>query len=117
MVTYKRIGITFCGENDTIIRTCQYLFYLIVAVTEQICYFSNMIRERKIFLMKFSCLLTILIVLFVAPDCCDALEIMNFRYWTAPDHTRIVLDVDGVPNYKIRESENLFILSLQGSVH
>ena len=59
--------------------------------------------------------LTILTLIFVTSDCYGALEIMNFRYWTAPDHTRIVLDVNGKPDYKIRESENMLVLSLQES--
>ena len=38
---------------------------------------------------------------------------MNVRHWTAPDHTRIVLDVDNVPDYEVKESENLLILNFK----
>jgi N-acetylmuramoyl-L-alanine amidase len=38
---------------------------------------------------------------------------LNVRHWTAPDHTRIVLDVDGEPNYEVKESENLLILNFK----
>ena len=115
MVTYKRIGVTFCEENDTITGTCQYLFYLTVAVTEQICYFSYMTSKRKNYFKEFFRFLTIIVVFLFTSDCYGALEILNFRHWTAPDHTRIVLDVDGAPSYKVLESENLFILSFKES--
>ena len=104
-----------CGENDIIKRTCQYLFYLTVAVTKQICYFLHMMHERKNILRKILLSLMILLVCLIASDCYGALEILNFRYWTAPDHTRIVLDVNSKPDYKIRESENMLVLSLQES--
>lgn len=74
-----------------------------------------MIRERKIFLLNFPRLLTTLFVLLITPGFCDALEIINFRHWTAPDHTRIVLDVDGVPVYQIKEGDNLLVLSFKES--
>lgn len=61
----------------------------------------------------FSFFLTAFIVLIVSSDCYGALEILNYRYWTAPDHTRIVLDVDSDPLYKARESENLLTLSFR----
>jgi N-acetylmuramoyl-L-alanine amidase len=71
-----------------------------------------MIFERKYFLRKFTFFLTILPALLIASEC-YSLEILNYRYWTAPDHTRIVLDVDSEPHYKVRESENLLILSFR----
>lgn len=49
----------------------------------------------------------------MASDGLAALQIMNIRHWTAPDHTRIVLDVDGEPDYQIRENENLLVLSFR----
>jgi N-acetylmuramoyl-L-alanine amidase len=48
-------------------------------------------------------------------NCYGSLEILNVRHWTAPDHTRIVLDVDGEPDYDINESENLLILNFKES--
>jgi N-acetylmuramoyl-L-alanine amidase len=70
-----------------------------------------MIIKWKNVLKEFSTLLTILVSVLIASDCYGALEILNYRYWTAPDHTRIVLDVDSAPNYKVKEKENLLILS------
>jgi N-acetylmuramoyl-L-alanine amidase len=74
-----------------------------------------MIRKRKSALNIFSSFLIISVVFLFAFDCHGALKILNFRYWTAPDHTRLVLDVDNVPAYKIRESENILTLSVQES--
>ena len=31
-----------------------------------------------------------------------ALEVVRVRYWTAPDHTRVVLDLDGPADYAVR---------------
>lgn len=44
-----------------------------------------------------------------------ATEVLNVRHWSAPDHTRIVFDVDGEPDYTIRESANGLILKLAES--
>jgi N-acetylmuramoyl-L-alanine amidase len=101
------------GENDIIKRACQYLFYLIVAVPEQICYFSFMMCKRKNLLQEITYFLTIFIVSLISTNCYGAVEILNVRHWTAPDHTRIVLDVDDEPDYEVKESENLLILNFK----
>ena len=103
-----------CRENDIIKRACQYLFYLTVAVTKQICYFPYMIRKKKNVFKEFPYFLTILALILVSSNS-YGLEISNFRHWTAPDHTRIVLDVDDVPDYTIKEYENLLTLTLKDS--
>ncbi len=72
-----------------------------------------MTHQPKNVFKKFSFLLTAFLVLIMASECYGALEILNYRYWTAPDHTRIVLDVNDKPDYTIRESENKFVLNLQ----
>jgi N-acetylmuramoyl-L-alanine amidase len=74
-----------------------------------------MTSKRKNYFKEFFRFLTIIVVVLFTSDCYGALEILNFRHWTAPDHTRIVLDVDGVPIYKVLESENLLILSFKQS--
>lgn len=43
-----------------------------------------------------------------------ATEILNVRHWTAPDHTRIVLDVDG-PDYDFKEGDHLLIVNFRRS--
>jgi N-acetylmuramoyl-L-alanine amidase len=73
-----------------------------------------MIRKKKIIFKEFSYFLTILAFILISSNC-YGLEISNFRHWTAPDHTRIVLDVDDVPDYTIKEYENLLTLTLKDS--
>ncbi|MBN1365050.1 MAG: N-acetylmuramoyl-L-alanine amidase [Syntrophaceae bacterium] len=69
---------------------------------------KNILRKFSIFLMMFP-------VLLVASNCYGSLEILNFRHWTAPDHTRIVFDVSGKPDYKIRKIKNKLILNIHES--
>jgi N-acetylmuramoyl-L-alanine amidase len=64
-------------------------------------------------LKKFTYFLTIFIVVLLSTNCYGAVEILNVRHWTAPDHTRIVLDVDDEPDYEVKESENLLILNFK----
>lgn len=59
--------------------------------------------------------MTIFCFLLMVSDGLAALEIMNIRHWTAPDHTRIVLDVDDEPDYQIRENENLMVMTLRNT--
>ena len=74
-----------------------------------------MICKGEKFLKGFICVLTIFITGLFSTNCYGSLEILNVRHWTAPDHTRIVLDVDGEPEYEIKESENLLILNFKES--
>ena len=74
-----------------------------------------MCKENNIF-KKFSYFLTIFIVVLFSTNCYGAVEILNVRHWTAPDHTRIVLDVDGEPDYEVKESENLLILNFNETI-
>jgi len=69
-----------------------------------------MCKEKNIS-KNLACVLTILIVSLFSTKCYGSPEILNVRHWTAPDHTRIVLDVDGEPDYEIKESENLLVLN------
>jgi N-acetylmuramoyl-L-alanine amidase len=71
-----------------------------------------MCKKRNI-LKKFTYSLTIFIIILLSTNCYGSVEILNVRHWTAPDHTRIVLDVDGEPGYEINESENLLILNFK----
>lgn len=51
-------------------------------------------------------------------NCYASVEILNVRHWAAPDHTRIVLDVNDVPAYEVKEKENLLVLNFkEASVH
>jgi len=74
-----------------------------------------MICKGEKFLKGITFVLTILIVSLISTNCFGSVEILNVRHWTAPDHTRIVLDVDGEPDYETKESENLLILNFKES--
>jgi N-acetylmuramoyl-L-alanine amidase len=65
---------------------------------------KNILKEITVFLI-------ILIASLISTNSYGSVEILNVRHWTAPDHTRIVLDVDGEPDYEVNESENLLILN------
>ncbi len=71
-----------------------------------------MCKKRNI-LKKFTYSLTIFIIILLSTNCYGSVEILNIRHWTAPDHTRIVLDVDGEPGYEMNESENLLTLNFK----
>ena len=40
---------------------------------------------------------------------------MNVRHWTAPDHTRIVLDIDAEPDYQVEEDNNIITLTFRNT--
>jgi len=67
-------------------------------------------KENNVF-KKYTYCLTIFIVVLLSTHCYGAVEILNVRHWAAPDHTRIVLDVDDEPDYEAKESENLLLLN------
>jgi N-acetylmuramoyl-L-alanine amidase len=73
-----------------------------------------MIHRKKNTFTEFSYFLIILAFILASSNC-YGLEISNFRHWTAPDHTRIVLDVDDVPDYTVKENGNLLTLTLKES--
>jgi len=74
-----------------------------------------MLRKRIFILKAFYRFLIILALVFFSSDYCGAVEILNVRHWTAPDHTRIVLDIDGKPDYQAKESEHWLVLSVKKS--
>jgi N-acetylmuramoyl-L-alanine amidase len=63
--------------------------------------------------MKIRYALIILVLILVSANYSGAAEILNVRYWAAPDHTRVVIDLGSEPSFEIRESENLLALSFQ----
>ncbi|MCX5850239.1 MAG: N-acetylmuramoyl-L-alanine amidase [Deltaproteobacteria bacterium] len=72
-----------------------------------------MMCEGKNISKEISYFLIIIIVSLFSTNCYGSIEILNVRHWTAPDHTRIVLDVDGEPDYVVKESKNLLILNFK----
>jgi N-acetylmuramoyl-L-alanine amidase len=63
--------------------------------------------------MKIKYALIILVVLLVSANFSGATEIMNIRYWAAPDHTRVVIDVGRVPSFEIQEGKNILTLNFK----
>ena len=56
----------------------------------------------------------IILILFLAwANISGAGEITNIRYWAAPDHTRVVIDVGDEPSYKIQEGIGFLVLNFQ----
>lgn len=77
-----------------------------------------MMYKKSKLIKKYTYFLIILIVSLISSNCYASIEILNVRHWAAPDHTRIVLDVDDVPAYEVKESENLLILNFkESSIH
>ncbi len=71
-------------------------------------------RGEKIF--RHCLLLSLLIVLFFSSACFAASEILNVRHWAAPDHTRVVFDLDAEPQHTYRLHENLLTIEFAGAM-
>lgn len=67
--------------------------------------------------MKIRYVLIILVVILMSANLSVATvtEIMNIRYWAAPDHTRVVIDVGSVPSFEIQEGKNILTLNFKDS--
>ena len=63
--------------------------------------------------MKIRYALIIFVVILMSANFSDAAEILNVRYWSAPDHTRVVIDVGEEPSFEVQEEENLLVLNFQ----
>jgi N-acetylmuramoyl-L-alanine amidase len=70
-------------------------------------------NKAKKLLKKIIYCLTITVLALLYGNCYASVEILNVRYWTAPDHTRVVLDVDSETFCDVRESENLLVLNFR----
>ncbi len=63
--------------------------------------------------MKIKYALIILIVSWAFAKIAVATDITNIRYWAAPDHTRVVIDVGSEPSYKIQEDKSFLVLNFK----
>jgi N-acetylmuramoyl-L-alanine amidase len=55
-------------------------------------------------------ILTIFFVCLNSANCFSSTEISNVRYWAAPDHTRIVFDLDSEPVFEVKENGKILVL-------
>jgi len=74
-----------------------------------------MIFRKTSFFRQLILILTLLAAVMASAEVYAATEILNVRHWTAPDHTRIVLDVDGEPDYDFKEGDHLLIVNFRRS--
>jgi N-acetylmuramoyl-L-alanine amidase len=65
--------------------------------------------------MKIKFTLIILIVFLAFANISVAAEVTNVRYWAAPDHTRVVIDVGEEPSFKIQEDKDFIVLNFKGA--
>ncbi|MBW2649589.1 MAG: LysM peptidoglycan-binding domain-containing protein [Deltaproteobacteria bacterium] len=61
-------------------------------------------------ILRLAFFLTLLCMTIPCPGAFGSVGILNVRHWTAPDHTRVVLDVGGETSFKVvREGSRIFI--------
>ncbi|PKN76603.1 MAG: hypothetical protein CVU52_04015 [Deltaproteobacteria bacterium HGW-Deltaproteobacteria-10] len=61
-------------------------------------------------------LLMVLAAILISANISGAEEIRSIRYWAAPDHTRVVIDVGNEPLFEIKEGENSLVLNFKEGV-
>ncbi|MBW2630881.1 MAG: LysM peptidoglycan-binding domain-containing protein [Deltaproteobacteria bacterium] len=61
-------------------------------------------------------LLILLLVTVVCPEAFGSVAILHVRHWTAPDHTRVVLDVSGETSYTVAQEDHRIYVDMKGAV-
>jgi len=69
---------------------------------------------KKIFHVVF--LLILLLVTVVCPEAFGSVDILSVRHWTAPDHTRVVLDVSGEASYTVTREDHRIYVNMKDAV-
>jgi N-acetylmuramoyl-L-alanine amidase len=72
---------------------------------------KNSNTQRIIYMIIIFC------VLFLSTPCFASKEILNVRHWTAPDHTRIVLDINDEPDYQVEENNDIVTITFRNTLH
>jgi N-acetylmuramoyl-L-alanine amidase len=65
--------------------------------------------------MKIRYALSVFALVLIFAESAVAAEILNVRNWTAPDHTRVVIDISNEPVYEFEEKNNLLIVNFKGA--
>jgi len=71
---------------------------------------TNSNTQRIIYIIIIFC------VLFLSIPCFASKEISNVRHWTAPDHTRIVLDINAEPDYQVEQNNNITTITFRNTL-
>ena len=61
-------------------------------------------------------LLILFLVTVVCPEAFGSVAILHVRHWTAPDHTRVVLDVSGETSYTVARADHRIYVDMKGAV-
>ncbi|MBW2600019.1 MAG: N-acetylmuramoyl-L-alanine amidase, partial [Deltaproteobacteria bacterium] len=69
---------------------------------------------KKILRLAFC--LTLFWMTISCPGAFGSVSILHVRHWTAPDHTRIVLDVSGETSYTVARKDHRIFVDLKGAV-
>src|SRR5574340_150301 len=43
-------------------------------------------------------------------------QVLNLRYWAAPDHTRVVIDTDNAVQFKVKKFEHSVLLNIENAI-
>jgi N-acetylmuramoyl-L-alanine amidase len=72
--------------------------------------------KKRSFLPFFFLSIVLILSTAMAREAIAAYRLLEIRHWSAPDHTRVVMDLNGPPAYDIPSSENplTLVLNLQG---
>ncbi|MDH4266737.1 MAG: AMIN domain-containing protein, partial [Deltaproteobacteria bacterium] len=72
--------------------------------------------KKRGFLIAFIFIIFLTLGITIASGAIAAYRLLEVRHWSAPDHTRVVIDLSGPPTYNIPSSENplSLVLNLQG---
>jgi N-acetylmuramoyl-L-alanine amidase len=72
--------------------------------------------KKRDFLPLFFLSIFLILSTTMAREAIAAYRLLEIRHWSAPDHTRVVIDLNGPPTYDIPSSESplTLVLNLQG---
>ncbi|MBU1207234.1 MAG: N-acetylmuramoyl-L-alanine amidase [Proteobacteria bacterium] len=75
--------------------------------------------KKKGYLLLYFLSIFLTLSVTIANEAIAAYWLLDVRHWSAPDHTRVVIDLNGPPTYHIPSSDNplILILNLQGIYH